>query len=158
LKTASVNELKKEMLTLTNKEVIESCLRIIKFRKENKELLTYLLFDARDEASYIADIKNYINEAFPEVKGYNIYTGMKMIRKILKNVNKYIKYSGKKQTEVEVRLAFCAGLKAYKQNHRTNDAFIKLYQTQVQKIEKAIGSLHEDLQFDYSRELLPFKS
>ena len=49
MRSASVHEIKQELLTLKPAELVELCLRLAKFKKENKELLNYLLFEAQDE-------------------------------------------------------------------------------------------------------------
>jgi hypothetical protein len=35
--------------------------RLARFKKENKELLSYLLFEAHDERAFIAGVKTYID-------------------------------------------------------------------------------------------------
>ena len=46
MKTATVTVLKKELKYKSNDELLNLCLTLSKFKKENKELLTYLLFEA----------------------------------------------------------------------------------------------------------------
>src|SRR5438105_4488438 len=106
MKAASLNELQKELATLPLKQVLEICSRLIKYKKENKELLTYLLFEARDEESYIKNIKNEIDFQFREMNRSNLYLAKKSLRKILRMINKFIRYSGEKQTEIELRIHY----------------------------------------------------
>ena len=55
MKTAAVKDIKQELLQRSPKELLALCLRLSRFKKENKELLTYLLFEASDEAAlYVA--------------------------------------------------------------------------------------------------------
>ncbi|MDO9156299.1 MAG: hypothetical protein Q7U17_05460, partial [Sediminibacterium sp.] len=56
MKAASVHEIKQALLSNSSKELAELCLRLAKFKKENKELLTYLLFEAHNEEAYIAEV------------------------------------------------------------------------------------------------------
>ena len=49
MKIESIVTIKKELKHLPKEELIELCLRLGKFRKENKAMLTYLLFQADDE-------------------------------------------------------------------------------------------------------------
>ena len=53
MKVASIKDIKTELKKRTNDELLELCLHLSKFKKENKELLTYLLFEAHDETGYI---------------------------------------------------------------------------------------------------------
>ena len=86
MKTATVHEIKQELLASPDKLLVDLCLRLSKFKKENKELLTYLLFEAHNEEGYIEEVKTTINEAFAELEtGTNLYFAKKTIRKILTN-------------------------------------------------------------------------
>ena len=153
MKTASLKDIKTELKTLHPARIIELCMRMVKFRKENKELLTYLLFEAYDEKEYIKEVKSQIDELFKEVNKGNSYLAKKTIRKILGIVNKYIKYSGSKQTEVELLIHFCKKLRKTGFSLPANTALGNIYMRQFQKIQKALATLHEDLQYDYSEEL-----
>jgi predicted CopG family antitoxin len=153
MKAASIAELKKKMNDLPPKVLKELCLRLIKYKKENKELLTYLLFSADDEEGYIKEIKEEMDEAFTEINSANLYWAKKSIRKILRLAAKYIKYSGNKQTEVEVLLYFCRKMKDSGIKFRSSTTLLNLYDRQIIKIKKALATLHEDLQYDYAAEL-----
>ena len=155
MKAASLSELKNELKGIPPQQLVDICIRLAKFKKENKELLTYLLFEADDEASYIKSVKELIDELFTEVNRYNIYQAKKTIRKILRLTNKYIKYSGKKETEVELLLNFCIKLNASGVKYRSSTTLTNLYNNQLVKINKAIAQLHEDLQYDFMQELKP---
>ena len=50
MKLASVNEIKEELLHLSQKDLLAFCMRLIKFKKENKELMNYLLFQSNNQA------------------------------------------------------------------------------------------------------------
>ena len=56
MKAVTIKELKEELINCTPKELRELCLRLARFKKENKELLTYLLFES-DEALFIESVK-----------------------------------------------------------------------------------------------------
>jgi len=153
MKASTVSTLKKELNTLPNGDVVDICLRLAKFKKENKELLSYLLFDANNEAEYIRSIKEEIDLQFAEINLSHMYFAKKSIRKILKNTAKYIKYSNHKQTEVELLIHFCTKLKKSGIRIAANNSISNLYTNQLRKINLAIGSLHEDLQHDYQEEV-----
>ena len=48
MKAATVSRIKKDISIKNHDELVELCLRLAKFKKENKELLTYLLYEADD--------------------------------------------------------------------------------------------------------------
>ncbi|MEP2969295.1 MAG: hypothetical protein ABJO82_07175, partial [Nonlabens ulvanivorans] len=64
MKTASVKELKDELKYKDEKELMEIVLRLSRFKKENKELLTYLLFEAHHEDDYVDSVKANLDKQF----------------------------------------------------------------------------------------------
>ena len=153
MKPASLAEIRRELKNRDPKELADLCLRLGRFKKDNKELLTYMLFDAHNEAAYVESIKRDVDELISEVNTNHIYYAKKGIQKILRQLNKNIRYSGNKQTEVEVRLYFCQSLKdSGIAIHRSN-VLVNMYERQKVKIQKVLSSLHEDLQADYTDEL-----
>jgi hypothetical protein len=153
LKTLSLSELQKELNTLPPKRVLEICIRLVKHKKENKELLDYLLSDASDEEGYIKKVKKEAREQFLEVNKSNIYLAKKTIRKVLRTINKYIKYSGQKPTELELRIHYCRLLRESGINFSKSQVLQNLYDNQIKKITLLLSKMHEDLQYDYRREL-----
>ncbi len=158
MKTATVSVLKKELQLYSQDELIEICLKLSKFKKENKELLTYILFEANDEDAYIQSIKEETNEAFSQLNSTSVYYVKKGIRKILRLLKKYIRYSKKKETEAEILLHFCAQLQTLKSSHKNNPQIVNIYQRQLAMAKKAIALLHEDLQYDFHDILENFES
>ena len=68
MKAATVVQLKKELETLDPEHLKTLCLRLARFKLENKELLTYLLFESEDEAYYIEGIKETADLLFEEIE------------------------------------------------------------------------------------------
>ena len=132
---------------------MELCLRLARFKKENKELLTYLLFEAHNEHDYVESIKKEMDDLFAEINRSHLYYAKKSLRKIIRIINKYCRYSSSKQTEVELRIHFCSSLRLSDIALHRNPAITKIYETQLKKISTLIDTLHEDLQYDYRREL-----
>lgn len=153
MKTVTVRELSQELTYRTPKELRDLCLRLSRFKKENKELLTYLLFESSDELAYIKGIKKEMDEEFEQINRTTWYYIRKSVRKILKNTRKYIRYSQKKQTEVELLLYFCTKLKTLSPSIKRNTALTNLYNRQIDTVIKKISDLHEDLQYDFGLEL-----
>jgi hypothetical protein len=149
MKAASVSDIKKELQSLSKKEVDDLCLQLIKYKKENKELATYLLFESNDEKNYIAQVKVQIDDEFSEINKHNLYQAKKTIRKILRLVNKYAKYSGNVQTHIELLIYFCERLKNCGIRMSHSVAITKIYASQILKIKTLVKALHEDLQYDF---------
>ena len=153
MKAASISEIKQELENSTQKELLLLCLRLAKYKKENKELLTFLLFEAGDLQSYIKNVKTEIDNQFSDINRSNLYFAKKSLRKILRMTNKFIKYSTSKQAEVELLIYYCLKIKESRIAIHKSTALINLFNMQIKKINKALELLHEDLQYDYLKEI-----
>lgn len=153
MKAVSVVTIKKELKHRSSEELLELCLRLSKFKKENKELLTYLLFESHDESGYIEMVKAEINEQFEAINTNSYFYIKKSVRKILRNIKKYARYSLKKETEVELLLHFCTVLKDFKPSIFKNATLNNIFDRQIALIKRIVSKLHEDLQYDYHIEL-----
>ena len=149
MKAVSVVTIRKELKYKSNDELANLCLRLSRFKKENKELLTYLLFEADSEDGYIETVKAEIDEQFELINTDSYFYIKKSVRKILRNTKKYIRYSLNKNTEVELLLYFCKKLKDMSPSMYRNTTLVALYDRNMEAITKKILNLHEDLQYDY---------
>lgn len=153
MKAASISDIKLELTNISPQKLLELCLRLAKYKKDNKELLNYLLFEAQDEQAYISNVKVEMEEAFAEINKSNLYFVKKSLRKILRNTAKHIRYTASKQAEVELLLHFCYTLKHSGIPIKTSTVLNNLYLYQLKKIAKVIDTMHEDLQYDYLKDL-----
>ena len=153
MKAASAQEIKQALKALDQKALLEICLRLARHKKENKELLTFLLFEADDIPAYIKAVNEQIEEGFNDMNDSTFYLARKSIRKILRDAGKYIRYSGNKTVEIEVLLQFCNSFKTIKASWQKAPALANLYAAQLKKAAAAIEGLHEDLQYDYRSHL-----
>ena len=151
MKASTINELKQELVNSPAPALVELCLRLARFKKENKELLTYLLFEAHDNPAYIKAVKEEMALQFADMNKSNVYFVKKTLRKILRNVKKYIRYSGLAIIEIELLIYFCESMKELNISIDKNPVLYNVYQNQLKNINKALESLHEDLQYDYLR-------
>ena len=152
MKPVTIKKIKDELHYKSSQELIELCLKLSKFKKENKELLSYLLFDVEDEATYIYNVNEYSTLLFGDINTKSFFYIRKSVRKILKLTKKYIRYSKKKETEVELLLHFCKELKKVSPSISKSTRLLNVYNRQLILIKKAIATLHEDLQYDYQLE------
>ena len=153
MRAAALKEIKIELEQQPQNVLLSLCLRLARFKKENKELLTYLLFEEGNEAGYIESVKHEIDAAFLEVNTKNMYIAKKNLRKILRSISRYNKYSGLKSTEASLLMYFCAKVNDCGININKSTALVNLYASQIKKIKAAITTMHEDLQYDFKREL-----
>lgn len=153
MKAVSIKELKEELANCTPKEIRDLCLRLARFKKENKELLTYILFESSDEAIYVENVKKEVDLQFEQINKRSPFLIKKSFRKILRTIRKYTRYSQKKETEVELLVYFCTRIRKFTSSIQKNAGLQNFYNRLIETIRKKITFLHEDLQFDYGTEL-----
>jgi len=153
MKAVTINEISQELLNLSPKELRDLCLRLARFKKENKELMTYLLFESSDESLYVESVKKEIDLEFEQVNKKSYYFIKKGLRRILLNTRKFIRYSRNRKTEIDLLIYYCSKLKKFTPSINRNAALRSLYLRQIDTIREKLGSLHEDLQYDYGLEL-----
>ncbi len=149
MKSASLAELRKEIKTLHPDEVADLCARLIKYKRDNKELLNYLLFESHNEDAYVEAVKVDVKEAFAATNKSSFYLAKKSIRRALRIANKYAKYSDVPETELELLIFFCQELRNTDLDLNRSRVLLNLYKRQILRIEKIFNALHEDLQYDF---------
>ena len=150
--TASIKQLKDTLSTLGREELTGLLLRMVKFKKENKELLTFLLFEADDLDAYVYEISQEIKDEFENYRLKTAYYKRKGCRRILRILKKYIKYAADKEVEVRLLLAYVS-MVAESKAFITDRVIQKIAFRQLLLAEKSIVKLHEDLQYEYKLEL-----
>ncbi|MEO7444460.1 MAG: hypothetical protein ABIT96_01525 [Ferruginibacter sp.] len=153
MKAAPVKDLKSALETRSPDELLQLCLRMIKYKKENKELATYYIFEKDNEAGYIIAVKDNLDLLFADVNKTQLYYARKNLRKILRTAGRFIKYSEEDTTEVEIWLYVAEAIHDLNLPLKKSVALQSLYNNLLKKIDKKLGSLHEDLQYDYRRQL-----
>lgn len=151
MKTATIAIIKKELKEKSTDELMELCLRLAKFKTENKELLTYLLFESHDDTSFIEAVKNELELQFCMANSNSYFYIKKSVRKILSNLKKYCRYAQNKETELILLMYFCNRLKDFDIRRRPDLVLENIYKREKERIKKLISELHEDLQFDYKQ-------
>lgn len=153
MRPAVISEIKQELSTLSAKELVDLCLQLAKYKKDNKELLSYLLFEAHDVAGFVAGVKEEIDMQFSELPRPNIYLTKKSLRKILRGITKYIRYTGTAEPAIEMLTHFCNKLQASGIPFKKHQLLLNMYNQQLKKIHALIDSLHEDLAYDYKKKM-----
>lgn len=149
MKTASIKQIQEELKLLESKELHNIIIKLARFKKDNKELLTYLLFEAGDEAGYVNYIKESIDEEFDKINFDSFFYIKKSLRRILKQTKLNIKYSPIKETEVSLLLYFCQKCFDIKPDIHENIPTLNIVHRELNSLHFKIKSLHPDLQLDY---------
>lgn len=150
MKAATIRQLKTHLADLDHDQLIDVCVRLARFKVESKELLTYLLIKAGDEIAYAGELCDQIDEQLNQPGKIH----KKTLRKAVRWMDKSIRFSGNKETELQVRIHFCRRIKAMKIRFDGCRVSENMYAAQLRKIEKAIEKVHPDLQFDFGQQVL----
>jgi hypothetical protein len=146
-----LQDIKKELQHLSGLQIADLCLRLARHKKENKELLAYLLFESNNQADFVEKIKAEVGFMFSQLP-VRSYEAAKYLRKILRLISKYIKFMASKEAEIELLLNFCAGYIQYADRKTSYKPLRLVLIRQIEKVRTAIGKLHEDLQMDFANE------
>lgn len=157
MKAATIKQLKDELKYKSKEELEALVLRLARFKVESKELLTYLLFESHDEAAFIQAIKNELDEDFEQINTASPFYVKKSLRKMIRKIRKYSRYSNHKETEVELYLYFSRQLKMHPSGLLKYNNLLKIYLQQITTIKNKLPKLHEDLQYDFRMELEALK-
>lgn len=149
----AIAEIKPALQSIPIKQLKELCLQLAKYKVDNKEYLGFLLFESNDIPGFVEKVKMNIDEQFEELPKANWYLTKKSLRKILRGITKYSRYTGPGEPAIEMLMHFCKQLNQSGMPFREQPAFVKIYEQQLKKINTQIASLHEDLQFDYHKQL-----
>ena len=141
-------DLKKELQQLNGNELMTLCLRLARFKKENKELLTYLLFQADDQDLYIKEYKEEMDLQFKKISGKSFLV-LKTLRKIAAQMNNQMRYAANEVVGTELLLHFCNNYINYVNYHTQYKPLRNLFYRFVEKLKLSILKLEEDLQYDY---------
>lgn len=149
--TYGLQHIKKELQHLPAEQITELTLRLARHKKENKELLAYLLFEAHDEPAFIEKVKAEAGFIFSQLPVQS-YLAAKSMRKILRLIGKYTKFMSSKGGEIDLLINFCANYLQYADRRSSYKPLRLILLRQVEKTRGLIQKLHEDLQFDYSND------
>lgn len=142
------SEIKKELQQLNSAEMATLCLRLARFKKENKELLTFLLFKADDLDAFIKEYKEEMDLQFGKLSEKSYHT-VKGLRKITSEMNNHIRYAGSDAVKVELLLHFCSNYVSFVNYHSPYKPLRNVFYRSAEKVKTTLQKLHEDLQYDY---------
>ena len=152
MRSASVKEIRDELAALPHKELMALLQRLARFKKENKELMTFLLFESQDLDGYLSTVRQEMLEGMLDIRPRQSWLAKKTIRKTLRIAMKHIRLSASRQVEADLLLHFLRLVIDSGIDLGSNPVVLNLCHTQLRKIDAAIEAMHEDLQFEYRME------
>lgn len=151
MQTATLKQIKSALEERSHTELVEICTRLGKSRLENKDLLTYLLFEASDEAGYIQSVKTLLDNYFNTMKVDQLYIAKKSLRKIIRTANRFIKFSDDQNTAIQLQIHVYSRMQQSGMDFSRSKVLENMRLGTLKKINKLISSMHEDLQYDYRK-------
>ena len=85
--TYGLQDIKKELQHLSALQLTDLCLRLARHKKENKELMAYMLFEANNQSAFIEKVKAEVGFMFSQMPVQS-YNAAKYMRKILRLIGK----------------------------------------------------------------------
>ncbi|MBL7837945.1 MAG: hypothetical protein JNM67_10545 [Bacteroidetes bacterium] len=148
---ASINDIRSTLKHMESVDLMQLCLRMARYKKDNKELLAYLLYESQDEQQFIENKLEEMSVLFEELQDQGSYKLVKQIRKIGRWLSKPIKYSGLPGTQAELLIHYCLHIKPWIKKKPNLNVLQTIYMQQLKKIDAALAKLHEDLRGDYTK-------
>ncbi|MCC8407599.1 hypothetical protein LJ707_01560 [Mucilaginibacter sp. UR6-1] len=146
--TYGLQNIKKELQHLQPAQMADLLLRLARHKKENKELLAYLMFEANNEAAFVEQVKAEVGFAFSQLPSQS-YFAAKALRKILRLINKYVKFMASKTAEIELLINFGENYLQYADRKTSYKPLRMILIKQLEKIRNNINKLHEDIKHDH---------
>ncbi len=157
MKIASLAEIKKELQHLSQKELITLIADLSKFSTDNKLFLYFQLYGREQSGLFTEMVQEELVRQFQTGNTQNSYYAKKSAQGIRRKLNKYHKFTKDKATQVDLIAFFCEMLVEYGYLRHRHPVIDNLYLMQVGKIERLLGQMHEDLQYDYRDKLAELK-
>src|SRR5690554_5013499 len=158
MKIATLAEIKKELQHLSSKELIDLISDLSKFSTDNKLFLYFKLYGREQPGLFAEMVQEELIEDFRNGNQRNAHYAKKSAQAIRRKLNKYLKFTKDKPTQVELISFFCEMLYEYGYLMYRHPVIENLYLLQVGKVERLLGQMHEDLQYDYRGKLMELKN
>jgi 4-alpha-glucanotransferase len=150
----TLSEIKKELKSRSHEDIVDLCLQLAKYKKDNKEYLGFLLYDAEDISHFLQDVLKNMDQMFDEIANQtHWYQTKKSWRKILRQNTKCAKFMKSKSSEIHMLLHFVKRAQSSQISYARYNALTQIVELQIKKIRALIPTVHEDLQYDFNREL-----
>ena len=153
MKIASLAEIKKEIAYLNERELTDLILDLAKFTTDNKAYLFFKLFGRENHHLFIEMVQEELEMEFAKANTKHYHYAKKSAQAIRRKLNKNLKLTKDKSSQIELIIFFCKNLKLYGYLNFRHPVIDNLYKVQIGKTEKLISTLHEDLQYDFKSTL-----
>ncbi len=153
MKAATAKQIKEAISNQSPVFISETILRLSRFKKENKELLSYLLFYANEEHEYLKDVKEELLQLFEGINTSSVFIAKKSLRKILRVAGKYSRYTNIDESDLEIYIYLATLFTSLPSSFKKNKQVANMYANILKKINALLITIHSDLQYDYTQQL-----
>lgn len=153
----SLAALKKELGALDRTELVNICARLARYKKENKELLAYLLMYADDPMLYAEKVKPMLDEPF-DAPYHSAWAFSKRLRKALRSITKYQRFTGSLRGEAELSIYLLQRCDADWRAKVNHAGIQRIVLRTIAKTADLIQKMEEDYRSDYTEILNELKS
>ncbi|TDL99158.1 MAG: hypothetical protein C4K58_07705 [Flavobacteriaceae bacterium] len=153
MKSAGISQIKEALKQQSYSSLVELCLKLSSYKIENKQYLSYLLFDTHQREEYLEDLKGEIDLAFDNINQDSYFYVNKSLRKILREAKKHIKFAKDSAFEMELMIHFLKKTKSLSCNISQSPKLLGLYKRENQKTQKLLEKIEPDLWIDYQEDL-----
>lgn len=147
-----LSDIKKELALLDKAQLMALCTRMAKLKKENKEFLSYLISDADDPQFYAEKLKAELDVVWKE-PFYSVWALNKSLRKSLRLISKYRRFTSHLRGELELMLHFQQGFFDHWKHGFNNRRFESMSDQNLRKIHKLFGQIDEEFRADYQAQI-----
>ena len=158
MKIATLAEIKKELQHLSPKELIDLITDLSKFSTDNKLYLYFKLYGREQPGLFAEMVQEELINDFRNGNQRNAHYAKKSAQAIRRKLNKYLKFTKDKPTQIDLISFFCGSLYEYGYLMHRHPVIENLYLMQMSKVERLLGQMHEDLQNDYQDKVKELKS
>jgi len=153
MKPATLVQIRKELETISPQRLMALTLRLIKLKSENKEFVSYLLFDEDQLSEYLADLKFEISEVLDCASFSQSLIAKKALRKCQKSITKHARYMGSKDAEAELYMFMIRKIHEKGINKYTHRTIQIIYLRCIERVKKLLPNIHDDLRGDFEIEI-----
>ncbi len=147
-----LNELKKDLANCTDKQLVDHLLSLARLKKENKEMLSYLLGYGGRPLEYGEVYKSLIDDCFTDISE-NPYFAKKTLQKIKRIISKYYRFTSSRQGEAELYAHFLEGFCKHIHPDTRHKQVLGIGIFALKKLNAIAAQVHEDISGDVLKEL-----
>lgn len=147
-----LSDIKKELSGLDKAELILLCIRMAKLKKENKEFLSFLISDSDDPQYYAEKLKPELDAVWQE-PFRSVWALNKSLRKSLRLISKYRRFTAHLRGELELMIYFQQGFFEHWKHGFNNRRFESMSDQNLRKIHKLLSQIDEEFRADYQPQI-----